>query len=381
MFDKSIDRAGYISFIKVIAICSIFLFHYGRFRSLWGFIDEDEVYFFYRHASDVWEFVYRATGYGNIGVGIFIFASGFGLCLSYLKNKPSWGSFFKRRFIRIFPLYWLAIALQSCLNGFKGTTSTIVNLLGLQTFTVFYNDFSAIWFVSIIVIFYLLFPLLLRYIQGTFNSVALVLSTALVGVFFTDIINMLDIKYGGVNLFMYLPFFMLGIAFAKIHQNKPFKVESTWIRLSSVIALLALIFLAYTVGSNDERVQVVYYYFISITFACSLVIPYIVVRKFKPATVLVKLVEYGTYWFFMMHYAYIVYFTAFLARNNMIESIKITDDYHYYASDSQMYQWSIVIFITGIALSIFTQFVYDKAVNYFLYAGLHSNQRYRRNNG
>jgi peptidoglycan/LPS O-acetylase OafA/YrhL len=85
MFDKSIDRAGYISFIKVIAICSIFLFHYGRFRSLWGFIDEDEVYFFYRHASDVWEFVYRATGYGNIGVGIFIFASGFGLCLSYLK--------------------------------------------------------------------------------------------------------------------------------------------------------------------------------------------------------------------------------------------------------------------------------------------------------
>lgn len=46
-----------------------------------------------------------------IGVGLFVFASGF-LLYSYNPNVEGWqgiGSFFKKRLVRIFPLYWVAL--------------------------------------------------------------------------------------------------------------------------------------------------------------------------------------------------------------------------------------------------------------------------------
>lgn len=43
--------------------------------------------------------------YGYVGVDIFMFLSGYGCCFSY--NKYSSSVFYKRRFIRIYPLFFI----------------------------------------------------------------------------------------------------------------------------------------------------------------------------------------------------------------------------------------------------------------------------------
>jgi peptidoglycan/LPS O-acetylase OafA/YrhL len=55
-----------------------------------------------------------------IGLGIFFFISGFGL---YNRNKSinNLAGFYKRRFLRIYPLYWFAILVFAFYEFFLGS--------------------------------------------------------------------------------------------------------------------------------------------------------------------------------------------------------------------------------------------------------------------
>ena len=55
---------------------------------------------------------------GNIGVDMFLFLSGVGLWFSWMKN-PSWKHFFKRRYLRIYPA-WFIIACLFYIPQFHG---------------------------------------------------------------------------------------------------------------------------------------------------------------------------------------------------------------------------------------------------------------------
>ncbi len=114
---------------------------------------------------------------GVTGLSIFFFTSGYSLML----KKPTFDRpgdvliFLRKRFVRIYPLYWVALIVativiasgQSVKSLFALTDLTALQQLltvsGLQI--LFYPKLvpylGLLWFVSVIVIFYLSFPVLI----------------------------------------------------------------------------------------------------------------------------------------------------------------------------------------------------------------------------
>ena len=98
--------------------------------------------------------------FGYIGVDIFMYLSGFGLCFSYIKNKVS--IFYFRRLIRIFPLNILAGIFISLLEIHHGDNITVWDIVCNVT-TLYYYGIGGTywnWFIPAIVILYMIFPVL-----------------------------------------------------------------------------------------------------------------------------------------------------------------------------------------------------------------------------
>ncbi len=103
-------------------------------------------------------------GLGYQGVHIFLFLSGFGLTISSLNklkkdNNIKWLTFLKKRFLRLYPSYWIILALYLIINyslykSFLGMIKTY--LLG----GIFLNTIPATWYIFIIMQLYLIFPFL-----------------------------------------------------------------------------------------------------------------------------------------------------------------------------------------------------------------------------
>ncbi|MCE5335861.1 MAG: acyltransferase [Desulfobacteraceae bacterium] len=106
---------------------------------------------------------------GAQGVGVFVLFSGFGLTYSLVRKgdlAPAWGKWFKRRFVRLFPIYWLAhlIFLVSPFQVHDAVDYRfILSLFGERVYpidTAFYYFVPAWWFVGLLLQLYIVFPLL-----------------------------------------------------------------------------------------------------------------------------------------------------------------------------------------------------------------------------
>jgi len=100
---------------------------------------------------------------GYLGVDIFLFLSALGLALSLSRNgdKQGLGRYFRRRFVRILPTYWLVVGLYGVYLRLCGQISIKTILWTLST--LFYwvkgpNYFN--WYVPALLAFYLAAPLL-----------------------------------------------------------------------------------------------------------------------------------------------------------------------------------------------------------------------------
>lgn len=108
-------------------------------------------------------------GMGYQAVHLFFILSGFGLTLSALLTEKKagqirWFDFLKKRFLRLYPSYWLILAIYLLLGA-----SQYKNLLGLLkvyvTGSIFLDVLPATWFVSILLQLYLLFPFLFYFLK------------------------------------------------------------------------------------------------------------------------------------------------------------------------------------------------------------------------
>lgn len=98
---------------------------------------------------------------GWFGVDIFFFVSGFGLCAS-LQNNPSVKDFYKRRFIRIIPTWWLILLIMAIIGFFfsiKGTPASLIDVFYWFTgFGWWTNHCNYEWYIPTLLLFYLLSP-------------------------------------------------------------------------------------------------------------------------------------------------------------------------------------------------------------------------------
>lgn len=141
------QRIEYIDFSKGFAIFTIILAHYSQ-----------------PYCSGIWE---NGVMLGGTGVHLFFLISGFGLGLSYQNTNAI--DFYKKRFSKILIPYYIFIITVYLINTtYKiypkdGLYALLGHLLLYKMFDeTIINSFGYhLWFISTIVQFYIIFPLLI----------------------------------------------------------------------------------------------------------------------------------------------------------------------------------------------------------------------------
>lgn len=153
------ERLIYFDIIKFIAVICVFTVHFTR--TLEYFIKFD-----FKILPD------RIFGMylGAFGVTLFFITSGASLMYVY-DEKINFKDYFKKRFLGIYPLFWLTYTVAFMCNFYvnKGFDQTIpkwkviFSILGFDGTTAYYGpNFYQVgeWFLSVIILLYVLFPLL-----------------------------------------------------------------------------------------------------------------------------------------------------------------------------------------------------------------------------
>ncbi|MGD0494879.1 MAG: acyltransferase family protein [Candidatus Bathyarchaeia archaeon] len=115
--------------------------------------------------------------YGNIGIWLFIFASGCSLALNYpnVDTIEALKNFFAKRALRIYPAYWAAILFNITIFNAVIPSLSLIDIAklvsGFQAFFAstledFYGKVNGtFWFIGVIISLYLLYPIVLKMIR------------------------------------------------------------------------------------------------------------------------------------------------------------------------------------------------------------------------
>ena len=145
-----------LNFIRFILALGVILFHYGT------------AYYPFDHG-----FLNTLIVNSSFRVSFFFFISGFVMCMVYARQEDRFTPmyFYKRRFSRIFPVYWLAfvftvLAVVLIKDAAPKGLNLILHGLGLQSLNpghVLDLNYPT-WSISVELIFYLIFPFLIKWI-------------------------------------------------------------------------------------------------------------------------------------------------------------------------------------------------------------------------
>jgi peptidoglycan/LPS O-acetylase OafA/YrhL len=171
-------------------------------------------------------------------LGSFFFLAGFFAEYSRLKSDGNIIAFMKSKFIRIFPPYWLALALfvfviQYTLKRFDALMY-VLNLQWLLS-PVFIKPLLTIWYISVLVGYYLIFGVLLFWVKS--NRGVLVWSIIL---FAAAYAANLATGLFEPRFFQYYFVFLAGIYFYRFERERNALLGMNFL-YKAVIALIVLI--------------------------------------------------------------------------------------------------------------------------------------------
>ena len=165
----------------------------------------------------IWRIFYP----GYLGVDIFLFLSGFGLCYSYNKNDTK--TFYRHRFSRIMPLYIL-IGIFTCLIHifYQHESLSLWDWVCTLTTLSFWRAGGVFieWYLSTLIVLYLLFPLFYRMIGIRYSAYGL-------GAYILAnlaLIACCDLSWEYECALSRLPMFLLGILYYK-RQDKSILIK------------------------------------------------------------------------------------------------------------------------------------------------------------
>src|SRR6202011_4491376 len=196
----------------------------------------------------------KISGIGFHAVGVFIILSGWALMESTARRAESaslkWGNWFRTRFLRLYPMYWVAhlvYLVSPFVARLEPVDSRIVlSLLGLRFIDITMNFMylnAAWWYFSMLIQFYLIFPLLFWAAQRRGPWIFLLVACA-IG-FFTRYLMLVVYPQDGLWILggfaiCRLPEFALGMALGMWHARSTSRAELFLLRGAGLIAGLAL---------------------------------------------------------------------------------------------------------------------------------------------
>jgi peptidoglycan/LPS O-acetylase OafA/YrhL len=165
--------------------------------------------------------------FANMGLGLFIFMSGY---LLYYNNHSINSlqnilSFYKKRVLRIFPLYWAALAVFVLVyhvfapklnSGFLfpdaqnvfSFSNILVHILGLQIFLAptYASPMLTLYFIGLLIIFYALYPFIIMFSKSSKHFI-FISSILFIGfILISRTFNIIDPRF-----FMFFPVFVFGV--------------------------------------------------------------------------------------------------------------------------------------------------------------------------
>lgn len=202
------ERIFYLDFIRAVATISIILTHYNAL-------------FIYNTSTPMPQKAVITLTVGNVyiggwGVSLFLIISGASLMYVY-ENKIQTVEFWKKRFINIYPMFWIAYLGAMLFNFYQygsidtsiGKWKYIFSILGIDSYLGNFgvSSFYLVgeWFLGYILIIYLVFPLLRRLVIE--HPIALGVCVGIIYIASTIYVKK------NVTLFARLPEFLFGMYF------------------------------------------------------------------------------------------------------------------------------------------------------------------------
>ncbi len=228
-------RINFLDFAKGYAILTIVLFHLFQKLTL----------------SPIFE---KAIEFGGSGVHLFFMLSGFGLMMS---KKTSLGTFYKRRFMKVYLPYFLVLTICLLVNflipiypndGFEAFFA------GIFLYQMFYEGFMEafgghFWFISAIIQFYLLFPVLSHFHEKFGNKFFLIGSITISILYWILLYGMgyMDIRNWAGSFLQFLWVFSLGMVLAKMYKERGFEFWSYSYKYYLLIAVVGISVAAFSI--------------------------------------------------------------------------------------------------------------------------------------
>ncbi len=300
-------------------------------------------------------FLYPVSVAGGVGVNIFLFLSGFGLTISEIRSEKPILQFYIKRLKNIFIPLWLVLipilVLDTLILGKTYSLTTIIqSFLGFFPGADIYSALnSPLWYFTLILFYYLIFPLVFRK-KTPLLSIALVF---LLGFVMTslklpvpdDVLKLYKLHYLAFPLgmaFAYLDIRKYGAWFKNLLLHLSSKTLATVIFRIISIVLLLLIF-GYTAIHSGVGGKVMTEQLISMITMTSLIL--VLLIKSYQSNLLITLGKYSyeiylIQWPLMYRYDFIykhtpaflgtlIYIALFLAigfiLNKIAKLIKGTD--------------------------------------------------------
>ena len=213
--DSSFFSVDTTTELKGLAILMVVLSHIGYFL-----------------VSDQ-HFLVPLSNYAGVGVDLFLILSGYGIMTSALRKPLSTGQFYRKRLSKIYlpVLLTLVILLISdalILHIFYPASLTIKNLLGFFPSADLYTDInSPLWFITPLLVQYLLFPLVFYKRMPLLAPLAIALFGWIM--ISLDLPKLLSITWGVYNLYrLHFIGFPLGLLLGAV-LNQPPIVQKKWL--------------------------------------------------------------------------------------------------------------------------------------------------------
>lgn len=297
------QKKEYLNVIRCISTCIIVLFHYCCTLKMYK-ID----------TFDNWLYQYAGGSWGTIGVNIFFLLSGACL-LNSTKKKFFIKEFYKKRFLRIFPMFYLAwlpcYVLRSIIekNPFWGgkPVNFLWTFLGMDGyFREIDLNYSIVgeWFTGAIIIIYLLFPIL-RYLFAKFR---LVTTIVLLGAYILNCKMHFPTVPGRAWLGEEILIFWLGLLIAEYEEVIRKKVN--WI----ITVMLSVIFILVDIPFISQSVNGI---LLSLCIFISFMLVPLVFLKWRTVSWLISWIAKYSYAIYLSHHVILVYFIGIIAGKKL----------------------------------------------------------------
>jgi peptidoglycan/LPS O-acetylase OafA/YrhL len=317
----AMKRLLWLDVAKGLTILVVVYFHFFRTYFEHGILPPADWHSFTASAATILTYIWaKLSGLGFHAVGVFIILSGWTLMQSTMRRAESggvaWGAWYRARFLRLYPMYWVA-HLVYLVSPFVARLEPVddrivLSLLGLRLIDIQMNFMylnAAWWYFSMLIQFYLIFPLLFC-VARRLGPWAFLLIACTTGFFARYLLLVVWPQNGlwvlGGFAICRLPEFAIGMALAMWHSKSTARVE--WFFLHGAGFVTGLILYPAAL-----RLYHGLYDYIFVDFAtgacCFLVIvglAGIISRFQRPAKVfgLVGVYSYGLY---LIHQPYVIW--------------------------------------------------------------------------